>query len=81
MTDWSWVVALADMVMIAFRKSPAEVCVEVEWSGPRKAIRRGTRFCCCSHCPCQLVLDFAEKDTHIDDTLTTLALLKADDLQ
>jgi hypothetical protein len=44
------VVAFAEMVMMALRKSPAEVWVEVDWSGARKEMSRGTRFCCCSHC-------------------------------
>jgi hypothetical protein len=30
MTDWSWVVAFAEIVMMALRKSPAEVWVEVD---------------------------------------------------
>jgi hypothetical protein len=49
MTDWSWVVAFAEIVMMALRKSPAEVWVEVDWFGARKDIRCGTRFCCWSH--------------------------------
>jgi len=80
-TDWSCVVALADIVMMAFRKSPADVCVEVEWSGPRKAISRGTRSCCCSHYDLLVQNNTLSGQTHINNTLTALALFKTDNLK
>lgn len=49
MTDWSWVVAFAEMVMMALMKSPAEVWVEALWSEARLVRSRGMRSWACSH--------------------------------
>lgn len=69
------------MVMIALRKSPADVWVEVDWSGARKAIRRGMRFCCCSHCSRVSIMgSLIFITTYINNALAALTLLEADDL-
>lgn len=75
-------VAFADMVMMALRKSPADVWVEVVWSGARKEIKRGTRFCCCNHCPSVSVyLCQMGQELYINNTVAPLALLETDNLQ
>jgi hypothetical protein len=43
--DCSFCDALAEMVMIAFKKSPAEVCVAQECSDDKKESKVGIRSC------------------------------------
>lgn len=49
MQDWSFCVAFAEMVMIAFKKSPAEVWTEAGYSGDKNDSKVGMRFWALSH--------------------------------
>lgn len=42
--------ALAEIVIIAFRKSPAEVCVEARLSGAKFESNLGIKSCLTNHC-------------------------------
>jgi len=82
----SWAVAFAEMVMIAFKKSPAAVCVADGYSGDSRVSSNGIKFCDCSHC--QMLIFFLRSghhlqllevlmglNTHVDDTLPAFTSL------
>jgi len=79
MQDCSFCEAFAEIVIIALRKSPADVWVEDGYCGERYASREGIRSCVCSHlkkfASAKRLQTIVYRVTYIDNSLASVCLL------